>query len=174
MFFFDLSDLKNITWKDTGTIDGYSTSLIQLGDGYLMGVGYGDSRQLKIEIYEEVDGKVVSVCSYEAEAMFSEEYKSYLIDRERKLIGLGLSNQYYIRDDCYVLLHFDGYGLTEVTTVPISGTPKNVRAALIDGWIYVLSDDFAVQHADDAGGVSLCQIRVVGDHDHQPVFGHFF
>ena len=145
VYFFDLSDVENITYTDTGTIDGYSTSLIQLGEGYLMGVGYGDSRQLKIEIYEEVDGKVVSVCSYEAEAMFSEEYKSYLIDRERKLIGLGLSNQYYVRDDCYVLLHFDGYGLTEVTTVPISGTPENVRAALIDGWIYVLSDDFAVQ-----------------------------
>lgn len=145
VYFFDLSDPQNITYTDTGTIDGYSTSLIQLGDGYLMGIGYGDSRQLKIEIYEEVDGKVTSVCTYEAEAVFSEDYKSYLIDREKRLIGLGLINQYNVRDDCYVLLHFDGYELTEVAAVPMTGAVDNVRAALIDGWLYVLSDDFAVQ-----------------------------
>ena len=32
--------------------------------------------------------------------------------------------------------------------------------------------DLAVQHADDAGGVALGQLRVVGDHDNEPVLGN--
>ena len=36
VFFFDLSDLDNITYKDTGTIEGMSTSLIDYGNGYLI------------------------------------------------------------------------------------------------------------------------------------------
>ena len=39
VFFFDLTDVNNITYKETGTIEGFSTSLINLGDGYLLGIG---------------------------------------------------------------------------------------------------------------------------------------
>ncbi len=34
-------------------------------------------------------------------------------------------------------------------------------------------DDFAVPQVDDAGGIFLSQLRIVGHHHHQPVFGHF-
>jgi uncharacterized secreted protein with C-terminal beta-propeller domain len=34
VFFFDLSDINNITYKDTGTIEGYSTSLVDFTNGY--------------------------------------------------------------------------------------------------------------------------------------------
>ena len=65
VFFFDLSDLNNITYKDTGTIEGFSTSLINLGNGYLLGIGRGDSwSSFKVEVYEETDDGVRSVCSY--------------------------------------------------------------------------------------------------------------
>lgn len=144
VYFFDLSDLEHITWTDTGTINGYSTSLIQLGDGYLMGIGYGSnilmSGHLKIEIYEEVEGAVVSVCTYEAAASFSEEYKSYLVDRENKLIGLHILNRESGTWE-YVLLHFDGYQLHEVTNIStIQADVGNTRAFLADGWLYVLCD----------------------------------
>lgn len=144
VYFFDLSDPENITYTDTGTIDGYSSSLVNLGEGYLLGIGYGGSWNLKIEIYEELEDKVVSVCAYNADATFSEVYKSYLVDRENDLIGLG------IRDwndgiSKYVLLHFDGYDLNEITEIPMEGSLADMRAVLIDGWLYVFGDTFAVE-----------------------------
>lgn len=142
VYFFDLSDLENITWTDTGTIDGYSTSLIQLGDGYLLGIGYGDSWNLKIEVYEEYKDSVISVCAYELEANFSEEYKSYLIDRENNLIGLAVN--YWTGETEYQLLHFDGYELNLIAKTVYGGNAGNVRAFIADGWLYVLSSDFAV------------------------------
>ena len=144
VYFFDLSDLDNITWTDTGTIDGYSSSLVNFGE-YLLGIGYNGSMELKIEVYEEISGAVESVCAYERRCSFSEEYKSYFIDREKNLVGLGI----YDWDDGegqYILLHFDGYELNEILNVPISGDLEDVRAVLIDGWLYIFSDEFAVEH----------------------------
>ena len=52
VYVFDLSNLDNITYRDTGTIDGYSSSLINFGKGYLLGIGYGSSSTVfKIEVY---------------------------------------------------------------------------------------------------------------------------
>ena len=34
-------------------------------------------------------------------------------------------------------------------------------------------DDFSVPQIDDAGGIFLGQLRIVGHHHHQPVLGHF-
>ena len=34
--------------------------------------------------------------------------------------------------------------------------------------------DLPIQHADDAGGIPLGQLRVVGHHHHQPILGHLF
>ena len=145
VYFFDLSDLGNITWKDTGTIDGYSSSLVNFRDGYLLGIGYNGNRDLKIEIYDQVTDGVESVCAYERGAIFSEEYKSYLIDRENGLIGLAVRD-YSEKDYRYVLLMFDGYGLRQLAEVPICvERPQDVRAVLIDGWLYILAKDFNLQ-----------------------------
>jgi uncharacterized secreted protein with C-terminal beta-propeller domain len=145
VYFFDLSDLDNITYTDTGIIDGFSTSLIQLGDGYLLGIGYNERRTLKIEIYEETEKGVVSVCTYEHDASFSEDYKSYFIDRENDLIGLAVRT--YGRNPVteYILLHFDGYKLRVRETAECGGDLAAVRADLIDGFLYVLSSEFVVK-----------------------------
>jgi len=146
VYFFDLSDLKNITWKDTGTIDGYSSSLVNFGDGFLIGIGYGESRGLKIEVYEETEDAVKSVCAYEREAEFCEDYKCYYIDREAGFIGLAIYD--WTGDGMeYVLLHFDGSQLTEVVKVPVLGTGRilnNVRGLVIDDCLYVLAEEFDV------------------------------
>ena len=135
VYFFDLSDLENITYTDTGTIDGYSTSLIELGDGYLLGIGYGDTRQLKVEVYKERDGAVISVCTYQLAASFSEEYKSYYINREYDLIGLPVMLQN--GSISYKLLHFDGFALHEIVSDSCIGALDNVRATIIDGYLYI-------------------------------------
>ena len=146
VYFFDLSDLSNITYTDTGIIDGYSTSLIQLGNGYLMGIGYSKSNRLKIEIYENTEKGVVSVCVYERQATFSEDYKAYFVDRERQLIGLAVYPWDGGRE--YMLLHFDGEQMNVVNTLNFSGSMDHVRATLIDDYFYVLSTDFIVKPMD--------------------------
>lgn len=145
VFFFDLSDLDNITYTDTGTIPGYSISLIQLGDGDLMGIGYGEDGGLKIEIYREEGDSVVSVCSYGCYGSFSTKYKAYLIDREKGLIGLGV-RLWDTEDDAraYILLQYDGSSLTRLACVRVEGSPATMRAVIIDDWLYILSDGFAV------------------------------
>ena len=138
VYFFDLSDLQNITWTDTGVIDGYSTSLIQLGDGYLLGVGFGSGRKMKIEVYQEVDGKVISVCAYERDADFSVNYKSYLVDRENSLFGLAAHNWHTELE--FILLHFDGVSLLELERFEVpGGEMSSNRAFIADGWLYVLN-----------------------------------
>ena len=145
VFFFDLSDLDNIKYKDTGTIDGFSTSLINLGNGYLLGIGKGDSwSSFKVEVYEETKDGVRSVCSYELEqAHYSTKYKSYYVDRENQLVGIGVIVGGESR---YVLLHFDKYDLVELVNVPLNGDPAHMRGVYIDGYMYMFgSDDFKVE-----------------------------
>ena len=150
VFFFDLSDLDNISYQDTGTIDGFSTSLINFGNGHLLGIGRGDDwNTLKVEVYEETADTVRSVCSYEnTEAVCSEEYKSYYVDRKNQLFGFGAVEYNYSADTAirYILLHFDGYELLELVNVPLKGDPLNMRGVYIDGYMYIFGhDDFKVE-----------------------------
>jgi len=151
VFFFDLSDLGNITYKDTGTIEGFSTSLINLGGGYLLGIGRGDSwSSFKVEVYEETEDGVRSVCAYELEgADYSTEYKSYYVDRQNQLVGIGIyDNSYRDRNEQsrYILLLFDGYELVELVNVHLDGEPANMRGVYIDGYMYMFGrSDFKVE-----------------------------
>lgn len=147
VFFFDLSDIDNITWKDTGTIEGFSSSLINFGDGFLLGIGRGDSwSTVKVEVYEESENGVISVSSFVVEnASYADYYKSYFIDREQGLVGLGIrsySNEQQTADyNGYVLLHFDLYELREVTHIPMGGDLANMRAFMADGYFYLFGGD---------------------------------
>ena len=152
VFFFDLSDLSNITYKDTGTIDGYSTSLINLGNGYLLGIGVGNRwGSFKVEVYEESENGVRSVSAYElANAYYSTDYKSYYIDRQNQLIGLAVSDYQGVR---YILLHFDGYDLTELLSASFddsAGLLDNMRGVYIDGYMYMFGfNEFKVEKLFD-------------------------
>ena len=147
VFFFDLSDLDNITYKDTGDIEGYSSSLVDFGDGYLLGIGYGANRNiLKIEIYVETENGVVSLCSYEREiGAFSEDYKSYYIDRENSLIGLGYNGLGKISGNIgwwgnhYLVLHFNGVELVEMFVAKMDATPVNMRGFYADDYFYIFA-----------------------------------
>jgi len=144
VFFFDLSDIDNITVKDTGTIPGFSMSLINFGDGYLLGIGRGDEwGSLKVEVYKESDSEVVSVAAFEMPVeMYSSEYKSYFIDRENKLVGIPvLADHYDEQYERYVLLHFENENLTvAVDTGLAGGRIENKRAFLIDDTFYMFGE----------------------------------
>ena len=152
VFFFDLSDYSNITYTDTGVIDGFSSSLIQLGDGFLLGIGREDWSYNKVEVYEERDGQVVSVDVYKYSGEHSSNYKGYFIDRENDLFGFAISGLYeeyggkYTIKDVYVLLHFNGYELVEVAKVELynANYPDRIRAFIDDGYLYI-TDDYRLQ-----------------------------
>ncbi|MBO5970187.1 MAG: beta-propeller domain-containing protein [Clostridia bacterium] len=142
VYFFDLSDPANITFSDTGVIDGYSTSLVDMGEGKLLGIGYGDGNNvLKVEVYEEKGDKVVSVCAFELDnVVFSEDYKSYYINRADGLVGLMVSREYASE---YILLKFDGNRITQIASVTLSHVVNEsyARATVIDGRLFVFAED---------------------------------
>ncbi len=140
VYFFDLSDPTNITYTDTGTIDGYSTSLIQFGNGNLLGVGINERGELKIEVFKEGEDKVDSVCAYERACDYSQEYKSYYVDRENQYIGLGIFD-WEDGNMHYLLLHFNGEQLELVLDHCYQDNAwgmNNFRADIIDGYLYIL------------------------------------
>lgn len=147
VFFFDLSNLDSITVKDTGTIEGFSSSLINLGDGYLLGIGVGSAwDSVKIEIYREAADRVISVCSKEiASAYYSVDYKSYFIDRENRNVGLMLTPASSQRSE-YYLLHFDGTGLITLLKEDVEGSRDTARGVFIENCFYIFTDeDFKVK-----------------------------
>lgn len=111
VFYFDLSDYENITRVDTGYIDGFSSSLIDLGEGYLLGIGREDRTKTKLEVYKREGESVISVAEYTLRGNYDSDYHAYLIDREKNLVGLSLN---YIYEGYgvsyghgYFLWHFD-------------------------------------------------------------------
>ena len=147
VFCFDLSDLSNITWVDTGTIDGFSSSLVELGNGFLLGIGRGSSwNTVKIEVYREGQTAMEPYCSYEADnAYISTDYKAYYIDRSNQFVGLGISSfNGHVYSTNYLLLHFDGTQLIQKVMMPLEGEVTEMRGVCIDGWLYMLGEEFKV------------------------------
>lgn len=146
VFFFDLSDYSNITYTDTGVIDGFSSSLIQLGDGFLLGIGRENWSGGKIEVYEERENGVVSVDKYVFEGVYASTYKAYYVNREDNMFGFAVGDYYDKMTgrsyDAYILLYFNGYELVEVENVSFSlnGYPTRVRAFVKDGYLYITDD----------------------------------
>ena len=148
VFFFDLSDINNITYKETGNIEGFSTSLINLGNGFLLGIGRGDVWDtIKVEVYTEYENGVKSVCSYEIkDAYYSTDYKSYYVDRENQLFGFGYDSYTYKPDASrYVLLLFSNGQLIPLADAELIGENHVKRAIYIDGYFYMFGyKDFKV------------------------------
>ena len=148
VFFFDLSDYSNITYTDTGVIDGFSDSLINLGEGFLLGIGQENWQYNKVEVYEEGAGAVNSVDVFRFTGDYSSDYKDYLVNREENLFGFEMAydDQY---GHSYVLLQFDGYKLNVISAVNLSGryggypfshSIFETRGILRDNILYVITD----------------------------------
>lgn len=148
VFVFDLTDLDDIAYTDTGTIPGYSLSLNDFAFDTLLGIGYGDDiRMLKIELYKQTYNAVESVAKYEEPSViFSTDYKAHLIDAENGIIGLGICSskydQNYRRITRYAIFRYDGETLDEIASVDMrSDLADYMRAVVVDGYLYVIEDD---------------------------------
>lgn len=153
VFFFDLSDYSNITQVNTGYIDGFSSSLIDLGEGYLIGIGRESREQGKIEVYKREGDTVVSVAEFLFYGTPSSVYKSYLIDRENNLFGFASDNYRTTangeRTMVYVVLQLDGERLRVVEEISFAGGGSTSRAFYRDGYVYYSgSYDFKAVRVD--------------------------
>ncbi len=139
VFFFDLSDINNITHIDTGTIPGFSTSLVDFGHGDLLGIGRGDQgNTLKLEIFRDGGDKVSSVACLElTNTGYSQNYSSYYIDRENQLLGLGISQYGIDGGEYYLLLHLDGEEIHELKKFSLDGQMHSFRGVLVGDFFYV-------------------------------------
>ena len=152
VYFIDLSDYENITSADTGVIEGYSDHLINYGEGLTLGIGRENWQYSKVEIYAQQGDKVVSVHEYKFNGEYSTDYKSYLVNREHNLFGFA-SDYFYEYDeddkyiqysDKYILISFDEQSMQVrfIDIVELGNIhPDRIRAAYIDGYIYITTDD---------------------------------
>lgn len=152
VFYFDLTDLNNIIYVDTGEIEGFSNNLIKFND-LLLGIGQGEhSGILKIELYRQSDDAnaesgVESVCKYERECRFSYEYKAHFVNAEHNLIGLHVydyennlvTNNPNVNRNKYLLLHYDSQTETlEQAYFDVFDSGSDyVRAFYADNGVYV-------------------------------------
>jgi uncharacterized secreted protein with C-terminal beta-propeller domain len=163
VFFFDLSDLNNISYKVSVQLDGMSTSLVNFGNGCAIGIGqdildkYGYRRLLKIEAYKESADGVVVIDRYElSDIRFSTDYKSYYIDRKNKLVGFGYTGNWNEETesftDYYALIKFDFESgkFIELLNMELNGEfNQNKRSVYIDGYLYMFGEnDFKVEMID--------------------------
>lgn len=152
VYFIDLSDYESITSADTGVIEGYSDHLINYGEGLTLGIGRENWSYSKVEIYAQQGDKVVSVHEYKFNGEYSTDYKSYLVNREHNLFGFA-SDYFYEYDeddkyiqysDKYILISFDEQSMQVrfIDIVELGNIhPDRIRAAYIDGYIYITTDD---------------------------------
>ena len=145
VFFFDLSDYENITEVNTGYIEGFSSSLIDFGEGYLLGVGRENRTQGKIEVYRREGDAVVSFAEFLFYGTPGSEYKSYLIDREKNIFGFACSSYRENQGDTarrvYLILQLDEGGLRVLRKLEITTGDITARAFLRDGYLYFTGDD---------------------------------
>ncbi|MBQ3229375.1 MAG: beta-propeller domain-containing protein [Clostridia bacterium] len=151
VYFFDVSDYRHITSIDTGTIEGYSSSLKPFGNGMLLGIGYGTDYgffddTLKVEIYAENGDKVDSVCAYErVNIWFAKAYQSYYLDSENGYIGIAFTDRERPRGEQggYILLGFDGEKIAIIAEEYFdkNGDHEHSRSIVIDGYLYIMYED---------------------------------
>ena len=148
VYFIDLSDYENITSTDTGIIDGFSDHLINFGEGLALGIGREGWDRGKVEIYAENGDAVVSVHEYKFSGEYSTNYKSYLVNREENIFGFGVDYFYEYDSQTgkgrtyqrYVVIKFDEEVMTVFTYDIDSLRASAVRAAYIDGYLYITTN----------------------------------
>lgn len=135
VYAFDLSDLSNITYNDTGIIKGYSFALTKFKDDTLLGIGYNEERSLKVELYKETENSVQPLTSYEPIKFttVSENYKSYLIDKENGYVGV-----YDVTHNEYIFLQYFSGEFIVLFRKPFLSDGNAVRSCIKDGFLYLL------------------------------------
>lgn len=163
VYFFDLSDYKNITHTQTGFINGFSTSLIDMGEGYLLGVGREDEANNKLEVYKRTGDEVVSVDKYIFDGSMSTDYKSFLINRDENLFGVYLQrNKIGKTEMVFEVVRIEDGIILPTVEIAINESVNTPRAFAKGGFVYFT-------HAN-----ALYVREIDGDGECSRVFKHSF
>ena len=131
VFFFNMQYPK-ITFIKTDDIPGFSTSLINYGNGILLGIGEDEYGQTKVEIYKEgKDSTVVSLGTYVIRGKYSTDYKALYVNREYGLFGFGITDYKQTDSQRYVMLQVKNGVITEVFNVTLRGANNTKRVVLV-------------------------------------------
>ncbi len=142
VFFFNLWDVDNIKYSETGTIPGFSTSLIDFGNGELLGIGVDGKGNVKVEVYKEGENNTVEIIdTYIIKGTYSTDYKSYYINREYGLFGFGLFDSSQEDASRYVMLQYRNGYLTEVFNKTLRGVNYSKRAVFDGSYFYLVSEN---------------------------------
>ena len=165
VFFFDLSDYSNITYADTGFIDGFSSSLIDYGEGYLLGIGREDGGSNKLEVYKREGDQVVTVDKYVFSGSPTTEYKSFLIDREENLFGISVSKYSYNGSEpinTYLIFSINDGRISLVSAMGTSSA--YARAFEYGGFVYMtVPDTLYIKAVSGNAGQVLAGVHVAGE-----------
>ena len=165
VYFFDLSDYTNITYVDTGFIDGFSSSLIDFGEGYLLGIGREDNSTNKIEVYKKEGDSVASVDKYLFGGTLNADYKSFLIDREQNLFGVSVSD--YTKDgstkrSIFLVVRIDDGKISLVSA--FGSSDSYARAFAYNGFVYLtIPNSFYVMNESGSCAVELSATHSIKD-----------
>ncbi len=143
VFVFDLSDLEHITYKDTGVIEGYSHSLIELEGGYLLGIGQTGWHTVKLELYKETDTGLSSVSKLELENTYSTtEYKAIYVNREEMIFGFANAQYGEEYKHVYSVFKIESNEITVAMEFDINEKCAfdYCRGVLVEDYFYVLTD----------------------------------
>ena len=141
VFDFDLTYSANITYKNKDTVPGLLVTLIDFGNGKLLGIGQDIDGKTKVELYEKTANNVNVVSTYTVSGIHSNDYDSYYIDRENMLFGFGILD--YTKGEIvskYVILRIKNGYISEVINTSLRGDNTTKRAILVDGCFYLISE----------------------------------
>lgn len=138
VYCFDLSDLSNISYKQSPVLEGYSSALTGFGD-CLLGIGPTDATHIKLELFRQTEDAMESVTAYVQRWAICLDYKCIYVDAEQGMVGFAIDDL-ETTDKEYVLLQFDGEQFNIVQRIPITlgGTSRYIRGTVIDGILYVM------------------------------------
>jgi uncharacterized secreted protein with C-terminal beta-propeller domain len=148
VFIFDLSDVKNISVKRSEDMDGFSSSLVDMGEGKFVGIGRDSDGNLKLDMYREAEEFVETENSeIFLNVDYLEDYKAYYIDREKNIIGFPYQMKTGADTVCgYKFYQYTGSGFEEMYTV--ENIPRNgyetARGLYIDDIFYVFRSEACI------------------------------
>lgn len=141
VFNFDITYPGKITHTNTDELPGFSTTLIDYGNGKLLGIGEDGNGKIKVELYEKSENKVNIVDSYIADGGYSTDYHAYYVDKENGFFGFGTwSYSKGMLISKYVILEINNGRLAEVASKILRGENSLKRAVYVDGYFYLISD----------------------------------
>lgn len=150
MYVIDLADVDNIICERAGIMDDYPTSVVDFADGYTIGIRIEDQQKVHVQVFDASAVNPALGCSYElGHVLVPTSGSGYMIDPENQMIAIPVhvitGSEDRSAGTQILLIQFEGDDLQAVKSIPLQGNVAYMRTVLIDGYLYMLGDEFKVE-----------------------------